>query len=313
MSHKMLNMYARAYYNGTGLIDDATYDYLEERYGREEVGAKEGDIKHEFPLYSLDKVYVGEALKLQEYELVETPKLDGLAVALLYDKGILVKAATRGDGKTGRDILDKVMHLDSIPNNIDYPTKIQITGEVVCDKTIENARNFAAGAIGSNTSIKKFKEQEKHLSFVAYGVSHKGWGSYKLSMIAVENLGFTTVLKEGLTDKYRTDGKVFRVNDNKAFEELGYTAKHPRGAFALKDKADVEVVETTLNSVEWQVGGSGRVTPVGHFDEVIIDDAKITKATLNNPGYIENLGLSLGDTILVTRAGGVIPQIVGVK
>lgn len=308
-----LKQYADAYYAGNPLIDDNTYDYLEAKYGREDIGSQGGDITHYQPLYSLEKVYVGDDLKLQEYELVETPKLDGLAISLLYDKGILIQAATRGDGKVGKDVLDKVLLISSIPNRINLSAKVQVTGEVVCPKTIENARNFAAGAMNLK-DIEEFKTRVNLLNFVAYGVSEPTNAMYVEDMTTLESLGFSTVINTpNLEQLYRTDGRVFRVNTNKIFNALGYTSKHPKGAFALKDKSDVAVEETELLNVTWDLGSSGRLTPVAHFDEVVIDDARINKATLHNVSFIEKWSLDIGDTILVTRAGGVIPQVIGKK
>lgn len=310
---KLLKTYAEAYYKGKPLIDDATYDYLEAQYGRDDIGAQGGDIKHWKPLYSLEKVYVGEDLKLQDYKLVETPKLDGLAISLLYDKGILVQAATRGDGTLGKDVLWKVRLIESIPNQIEVLVKVQITGEIVCPKEIGNARNFAAGAMNLK-SEEEFASRVDNLNFVAYGTTHIGNFTYMEDMYGLMDYGFSNVVYTPfLEDLYRTDGKVFRVDNNLAFDELGYTAKHPKGAFALKDKADVAVEEAELLRVEWQIGSSGRITPVAHFTEAIIDDAKITKATLHNVSFVEDWDLDIGDIILVTRQGGVIPGIIGKK
>ena len=123
--------------------------------------------------------------------------------------------------------------------------------------------------------------------------------------------GFNTVLNIPEEHKYPTDGVVYRLDSNEEFSKLGHTSKHPRGAYARKLSSDVEIKETKLLEVVWQVGSSGKVTPVANFEEVVIDDAKITRATLHNPGFIEDMDLSIGDTLLVTRSGGVIPKVLG--
>ena len=229
----ILKYYASAYYAGDPLIDDKTYDYLEDKYGRNSVGAKDGEIKHYKPMYSLDKVYVGEKLKLQEHKLVETPKLDGLAISLLYDQGILVRALTRGDGIQGQDVTDKALVLMSIPPQINCTDDIvQITGEIVCPKDTENARNFASGAMNLK-DMTNFATRADSLFFVAYSTSDNE-ATYSEDMRYLRSEGFDTVLSEGLEELYRTDGRVFRVDNNVDFEELGYTAKAPRGAFALR-------------------------------------------------------------------------------
>jgi DNA ligase (NAD+) len=120
--------------------------------------------------------------------------------------------------------------------------------------------------------------------------------------------GFNTVFEDSLHKIYPTDGIVFRVNNNEVFEGLGYTAKHPRGAYAKKTRG--ECVETVLLEVEWQVGKSGKVTPVAILEPVLVGDALVSRATLNNPGFIQALDLQIGDRVAVRRAGMIIPEIV---
>ena len=124
----------------------------------------------------------------------------------------------------------------------------------------------------------------------------------------LESLGFSTVLSgEALNAIYDCDGIVFRVEDNAKFIEMGYTAKFPRGAYALKQRK--EGVETTLLAVEWNTGRTGRVTPTAILEPVYIGDKLISRATLNNPGFIEMLGLCIGDTVGVQLSGDIIPTI----
>jgi DNA ligase (NAD+) len=126
-------------------------------------------------------------------------------------------------------------------------------------------------------------------------------------MRILESEGFQSVYGSELHNIYPCDGLVFRVNSNKEFDALGYTAKHPRGAYAKKDRQ--EAVETQILAVEWQVGKSGKVTPVAILEPVMIGDALVSRATLNNPGFIEMLDLQIGDTVGVIRAGEIIPCI----
>ncbi len=119
--------------------------------------------------------------------------------------------------------------------------------------------------------------------------------------------GFNTVASFE-TDEYPQDGKVYRIDDNKTYEEMGYTSKHPRGAFAVKKRT--EGIKTILLRVDWEVGKSGKVTPVAILDKVNIDGAEVSRATLNNPGFIEALDLHIGDAVMVERAGGIIPRII---
>ena len=127
-------------------------------------------------------------------------------------------------------------------------------------------------------------------------------------MYLVEALGFKQVT-EGEWEEFPNDGRVLRVNSNKVFEDMGSTSHHPRGAYALKTR-DAGVT-TTLLDVIWQTGKSGKVTPVVILEEVEIDDAKISRATLNNMSYIDSLDLEIGCQVEVIRAGKIIPCVVG--
>jgi DNA ligase (NAD+) len=126
-------------------------------------------------------------------------------------------------------------------------------------------------------------------------------------MRELQAYGFGVINEADLDKIFPCDGVVFRVNDNKQFFEMGYTAKHPRGAYAKKERA--AHVETTLLSVEWQVGKSGKVTPVAILEPVYIGDALVSRATLNNPGFIEMLDLRIGDRVAIIRSGEIIPCI----
>jgi NAD-dependent DNA ligase len=191
-----------------------------------------------------------------------------------------------------------------VPNNINLPGIYQITGEIVAPKHIENARNYAAGSLNLK-DVDEFKTRA--LSFFAYGVQPSLELKYDDDLLRLRQLGFGTINETELDKIYPCDGIVFRVNDNAVFLEMGYTAKHPRGAYAKKERA--EHVETKLIGVEWQVGKSGKVTPVAILEPIMIGDALVSRATLNNPGFIESLGLQIGDTVAVIRSGEIIPCI----
>ena len=150
----------------------------------------------------------------------------------------------------------------------------------------------------------------RKLVFVAYGVQPALSNSYSSDMLSLSKYGFN-VVTIGTWEEYPQDGKVVRVDDNQLYTNLGFTDKHPRGALAIKRRKDVVIVPTKLLDVTWQVGKGGKVTPVATFEPVVIEDANITRATLHNPGFIEELNLSIGDTILITRSGGIIPKVVG--
>lgn len=300
--------YASAkYHAGEPVITDAEFDRLAELYNFERVGAPvdlSRAIPHAYRMYSLKKCFVGESLIQLPGEVIETPKMDGAAVSLLYVNGKLALALTRGDGKAGQDITDKMRLL--VPNELPDTGTRQITGEVIAPKTIENARNYAAGALNLK-SLEEFKKRD--LRFIAYGMQPARCYKWSEDMNLLDDLGFQTVLYGDLNlDDYPQDGRVFRVNDNAVFEELGYTGTHPRGAFALKEVA--EGVITQLKDVIWQVGRTGVVAPVAILAPVKVGDATVQRATLHNMKYIEDLGLELGCDVEIIRSGEIIPRVV---
>ena len=308
MSNKdLLDKAAKSYYEGSPFISDEEFDRLAEREGYEPVGYNpDAKRKHLFPLYSLQKVFLGEDVA-PDYgsQVIETPKLDGAAIAIQYKEGKVFKVVTRGDGEAGVDVTDKFIYNTIIPYHIQNKGTFQITGEIVAPKGIPNARNYAAGAL----NLKDTQEfLNRDLTFIAYNVQPCFSDSYANDMYLLEAQGFK-VVTNGDWSMFPEDGKVFRVSSNKDFEEMGFTAHHPRGAYALKTR-EAGVV-TTLLDVVWQTGKSGKVTPVAILEPIIIDDAQISRATLNNMAYIESLDLEIGCQVEVIRAGKIIPCVIG--
>lgn len=306
-----LDTCSAAYYAGNPIISDEAFDELSETCDYSKVGARQHEnVKpHLYKMYSLQKFYEGEG-KARPLDGIQdisvSTKLDGAAVSLLYIDGELIRALSRGDGTEGQDITDKFLSTNSlVPHKVKNLSGVyQITGEIVAPKHIENARNYAAGALNLK-DCDEFKTRA--LSFFAHGVYPYLSSTYDGDMQILKKLGFSTVKEIELDKVYPNDGLVFRANINSVFNELGYTSKHPRGAYALKTRA--EHVETKLLSVEWQVGKSGKVTPIAILEPVMIGDALVSRATLNNPGFIEALGIEIGDTVAVIRAGEIIPCI----
>jgi DNA ligase (NAD+) len=257
-------------------------------------------------MYSLQKSY--SSLDNPNYgsePVTVTPKLDGAAVSLQYIRGTLSIALTRGDGKQGLDITDNMRFL--VPRHL-LPFQgvpiIQITGEVVAPATIKNSRNYAAGALSLHDSD---EFQKRDLTFVAYGVQPYPTDNFIEDMEYLNASGFETIIDSDYP-MFPRDGDVWRIISNKAFEKLGYTSHHPRGAFARKVKQ--EGIVTELIDVVWQVGKSGNVSPVAILDPIDIDGARVARATLHNIGIIEDLGLEIGCMVEVIRAGEIIPQVV---
>jgi DNA ligase (NAD+) len=310
---EFLDKASEAYYNGSPIISDAQFDKLAESCNYNAVGAKpSGNLqKHLFPMYSLDKYYDGEGKEpLSEYsanEKIESVKLDGAAIELLFVGGAFVRGLTRGDGIEGTDITDKIKLGTLVPLEIPEFGTVQITGEVVAPKTIENSRNYASGAL----NLKDLEEfQTRELTFFAYGIQSPDISRtdlWHIDMILLSEMGFRTVYTDR-TKEFPNDGKVVRLDSYTEFNKLGYTSKHPRGAYAIKTRA--EAVETTLKDVIWQVGKSGKVTPVAILEPVMVGDAEVSRATLNNGAYIEALGLYIGCIVGIIRAGEIIPQVV---
>lgn len=304
-----LDSASAAYYAGSPFITDAQFDALAESVGYGAVGAKQNSKteKHLYQMYSLQKYYEDEGTQpLQGIRGIATSvKLDGAALSLLYVDGNLVRVLTRGDGVEGQIITDKFLGNPIVPQTVPFQGVYQITGEIVAPINIENSRNYAAGALNLK-DVNEFRSRA--LSFFAYGVQPSLQDTFNADLNELRLAGFGVINEPDLDKIFPCDGVVFRVNDNQLFYEMGYTAKHPKGAYARKERQ--AHIETTLRSVEWNVAKTGRVTPVGIFDPINIDGKVITRATLNNPGFIEALDLRIGDTIAVRLAGMIIPEIV---
>lgn len=302
---------SKQYYDGTPIISDSQFDYLADMIGYNRLGTQVSGktAKHEYPMYSLQKYYAGEGkVPLADYtkQKVSTPKLDGAAISALYVGGMLVQVLKRGDGETGETITDKfIIATRPLPLSIEYKGKLQVTGEIVAPKSIPNARNYASGALGLLDAL-EFAQRD--LYFVAYDCAGVEYDYYTQKLDFLHEQGFKTVQDTEFCDNFPQDGVVVRVNLQKDYNELGFTSKHPRGAFAIKQRSNG--LGTILRSIIWQTGKSGKVTPVAIFDPIVIDGANVSRATLNNAGFIAALNLDIGDTIFVERAGGIIPCVI---
>jgi NAD-dependent DNA ligase len=302
--------YASAkYYADNPVISDDEFDKLAEMYNYQSVGYKldlSRALPHTYRMYSLNKYYEGETSNPlpSDSEKIDTLKLDGAAAAVTYINGVLVQGLTRGDGISGLDILNNIATL--VPKTISTSFDIvQIVGEVVAPKNIPNARNYASGAL-SLQSVKTFMERE--LTFVAYGVQPYITSTFYEDMGILEHWGFRTVCDNTDLSIFPQDGIVYRLNNNEEFDKAGFTAKHPKGAYALKTRK--EGIVTTLREVIWQVGRTGVVSPVAIFDPVILGEAKVSRATLHNFAYIQERDLEIGCSIEVVRSGEIIPRVV---
>lgn len=301
-----------AYDAGNPMVSDTEYDALAEIYGHE-LGTA-GDIPHLFRMWSLNKHYMRDGEPPLNLSIcTETPKLDGAAVELIYVGGSLAQALTRGDGHKGRDITRFMKWL--VPNEIDADLPVmQITGEVCARADVQNSRNFASGALNLK-SEDEWRERllEGEMVFVAYSVQVKlGYSGFEdsdyisdMHFLSAKGFDVVTIFNH---EDYPKDGTVYRITNNNLYNAAGVTSKFPKGAIAVKEAEDEYI--TVLRSVEWETGQSGKVTPVGIYDPVDTGDAILTRATLNNVGYIQALDLEIGCEIVVVRAGDIIPRII---
>lgn len=304
-----LDIASANYYTGNPSMTDDAFDRLAESIRYNKVGAKQHENlnKHFHQMYSLQKYYEDEGNKplVDIKDITTTAKLDGAAISVLYVDGNLVMALTRGDGIEGTSITYKMFaRKDLVPLTTPRLDTHQVIGEIVASKKIPNSRNYAAGAL-SLKDLEEFKTRA--ISFYAYGVYPSIAKTFVEDMNLLSTQGFQTIYANDLYNIYPCDGIVFRVNNNAVFAEMGYTAKYPRGAYARKDRA--ESIETEILSVEWSVGKSGKITPVAILRPIMIGDKLVSRATLNNPGFIEMLGLCIGDTVGVILGGEIIPCI----
>ena len=303
----------KAYYEGEPFMTDAQYDELELLLEEDlPIGSPKGRLEHLYKMYSLQKFYTEDFEEPKETYIV-TPKLDGAAIAVRYLRGRLHTVVSRGNGTEGEDITHLFKTLN--PKMQIQPKIItskftswngfhQITGEIVAPKSIPNARNYAAGAL----NLKDPKDfYLKNVEFFAYDFQETMFETYQATLFLLRDMGFNTPLTHD-TSHLPTDGFVYRLESNEQYKELGYTNKHPRGAFALKERS--EGVKTKILDVVWQTGKSGKITPVAMLEPVNIDGATVSRVTLNNFGFIEALGIQIGDSVFVERAGGVIPRVI---
>lgn len=269
------------------------------------VGGSVGKVEHPYKLYSLRKVYNIE--EIDDFYTVKTPKIDGTNISLIYRYGRLRLALTRGNGERGDNVINLVRTITNIPERINTMyDEVVVNGECVTDNVVDNFRNYVSGALGLK-SAEEFKN--RNIKFIAHdylGIEL----SYTKRMKALQNLGFTTVFDD-IANKYPHDGVVYRVDSYSKSQQLGYTAKHPKFAVALKQR-EANTAITTLQDVVWAVGRTGTVNPTGIIEPITLEDAIISRVTLHNLGIIEEHNLGLGDTIKVERAGGVIPKFLAV-
>ena len=314
-------------------------------------------VVHRVPMLSLNNAFfeadvlafdrrVQEVLGAGDIDYAVEPKFDGLAINLIYQNGVLVQAATRGDGATGEDVTANLRTVNSVPLRLaGAPSLLEVRGEVLMqkadfaalnaqqrdkgEKEFVNPRNAAAGSL---RQLDSRITATRHLTFFAYGIGAAEGVALPHShgeLMSLLECWHLPVCNErsvvrgaaGLLDYYRRigekrpslpydiDGVVYKVNDLRAQDELGFVSRAPRWAVAHKFPAEEAL--TVVEDITVQVGRTGTLTPVARLKAVFVGGATVTNATLHNEDEVRRKDVRIGDTVIVRRAGDVIPEVVG--
>jgi len=320
-------------------------------------------VQHEVPMLSLDNAFDADDMREferrirdrlaadapQTLEFACEPKLDGIAISLMYEDGMLVRGATRGDGSTGENITENVRTVATIPLRLEgsgYPARLEVRGEIYMphkrfealneaarkrgDKPFVNPRNAAAGSL---RQLDSRITAQRGLEMCAYSIGLVEGGEMPDQHIAIleqlQRWGFLInphmraasnaegcleyydyLAAERANLPYDIDGIVFKLNSLPLQQQLGFVARAPRWAIAHKFPAEEAL--TTVKAVEFQVGRTGAITPVARLEPVFVGGVTVSNATLHNMDEVARLDVRQGDTVVIRRAGDVIPQVVRV-
>lgn len=368
---------AKAYYvdGADSPLTDDQYDLLVEQLARvgemygwnehvvlvEEVAAGvaggAGDVKHRSRMLSLAKAqnsdelnkFIGK-MELHSAKLLLEPKLDGLAIVALYQKGKLVQVATRGDSRTGQNVTARAKQatIEGLPQSIAYDGELEVRGELFITRThfetaqtfrdkqgrtpFKNPRNAVSGTIQSKdvTRLEGLTMTFGVYDFIPYSGAETEEDSYTKQLQDAGQLGFitaaslipkldTTTVEEQVNEfgairnglDFPTDGVVVKVDSVNLRKQLGNSERHPYWAIAYKYEAEIK--ETVLLGITRNVGRTGAISYVANLQPVELAETEVAKATLNNSRFIAELDLRIGDTVLVRKANEIIPEIVSVN
>ncbi|WP_447409410.1 NAD-dependent DNA ligase LigA [Weissella confusa] len=331
----------------------ATADSITQQVGGREVKSDLPKVAHPVPMLSLGDVFSFEELadwmattqKSFHESLAYNAelKIDGLAISLVYENGVLVQASTRGDGSIGEDVTANVRQIKRIPKKLNEPLTVEVRGEVYMPKaafvtlneererdglpTFANPRNAAAGSLRQlDAKITKQRQLDAFLYFAVDAENVLGVTTQAELLARMAELGLPTnptnavVSSEADVEAYITnqtatrndlaygiDGIVVKVNNLAYHEELGNTVKVPRWAIAYKFPPEEAL--TVVRDIEWTVGRTGAVTPTAVMDPVQLAGTTVSRASLHNPTYLEAKGIRIGDTVTLHKAGDIIPEI----
>lgn len=308
-------------------------------------------VKHISRLYSLDKAqsleevedWLVRNLNIADFkqEFSVEYKFDGLPIAVLYENGSLVQALTRGNGEVGEDVTQQAKTIRSLPLTIDCKNRVVVQGEVVmklselekynkkADEKLKNARNASAGAL---RNLDPKITASRNLDFYAYNINYSDGISFdsqlqihnflvKQNFLVEDFFEIVTsiaqveeIIKQKDVERHSLDflidGLVIKINDKRVQEELGFTAKFPRAMIAYKFEA--EETSTKLLDITWQIGRTGKLTPVAELEPTELCGVTIKRATLNNFNDILRKRVKIGDDVFVRRSNEVIPEILSV-
>lgn len=365
------------YEKNESLISDTEYDFLLKELTQLElkypelkdedtpsdkvsgfVNEKFSKVLHKYPMLSLDNTYSIDDIKDFEIrnkkilkidkniEYVLELKLDGISISLIYEKGVLVRALTRGDGVYGEDVTENIYQIKSIPKKLKEKIDIEVRGEIVLpissfnylneqrlansEPLFANPRNAASGTIRQlDAQIVKDRNLDCYLYYLVAPEKYS-INTHIDSIKFLEKLGFKTTkvfeLYNNFTDlenainiwdnkrknlDYETDGLVLKINDLSLYQNLGYTAKSPRWAIAYKFKPDQKL--TKIKSIDYQIGRTGVITPVANLEPVSLSGSIVKRATLHNFDEIKRLDIMLYDYVYIQKAAEIIPQVIRVE
>ena len=366
---EQLNQYAHAYYTlDNPVVEDAEYDRLYRELVTLEAENpnlvradspthRTGDVvlsgfkkyTHDYQLYSLQDAFSKEELEafdarvrkeITEPEYICELKIDGLSLSLVYANGVLVTAATRGDGSVGEDITEQVKRIKDVPLVLSEPIDIVVRGEAYLPRrnfqklnlereeeglpSFANPRNAAAGTLRQlNTKVVARRGLATFLYQEASPATNDTQEEVleyleKLGLVVNEQRAFATNISEiwAFIEKvatqrdslaYDIDGVVIKVNQLAQQDALGFTVKFPKWAIAYKFPA--ELAETEILSVDWTVGRTGVVTPTANMTPVLLAQTTVARATLHNVDYIKEKDIRLGDKVVIYKAGDIIPAV----
>ncbi|MDD6478303.1 MAG: NAD-dependent DNA ligase LigA [Oscillospiraceae bacterium] len=298
-------------------------------------------------VFSFDELYsFAEKIDLSKTALSVEPKIDGLSVSLEYKDGLFFRGSTRGDGTTGEDVTANLLEIKSIPKSIDFKGELEVRGEVYMPrqsfiKLVErqelmgevpakNPRNAAAGSLRQkNSKITAERELDIFIFNIQY-IEDKEFKSHIETLEFLKALGFNVLpsfiscssADEAVEEikrigdtrgtlAYDIDGAVVKVDNLDYRTELGSTSKYPKWAVAYKYPPEEK--ETVILEVEVNVGRTGALTPIAVFEPITLAGTTVSRATLHNEGFINEKGIAIGDTIVVRKAGDIIPEVLSVS